>query len=77
MRRPPVWKMVKEAVKNLPSGPVRYSEIKDYIISSYGNVKENTIEQQIRFCTVNHPSRIYGPENQRSRVANMAILWWL
>lgn len=66
--RPYVWQMIKEAVENL-GGKATYSQIKDYIRSKYGEVKEGTINCQIVVCTVNHPSRIYYPENGRPRAA--------
>lgn len=67
--RPYVWQMVKEAVESL-GGKATYSEIKDYIRNKYGEVKESTINCHIIVCTVNHPSRIYYPQNNKPRVSN-------
>lgn len=68
-KRPPVRQMIKEAVENL-GGKASYSEIKDYIWKKYGDVNEGTINCQIISCTVNHPSRIHYPVNQKPRKAN-------
>jgi hypothetical protein len=61
--------MIKEAVEKL-GGKATYSEIKDYIRHKYGEVNEGTINCQIIACTVNQPSRIHYPENNKARVAN-------
>lgn len=61
--------MIKDAVENL-GGKATYSDIKDYIKDTYGNVNKNTINCQIIVCTVNHPSRIHYPENKKPRIAN-------
>jgi hypothetical protein len=61
--------MIEDAVENL-GGKAKYSDIKDYIKNTYGNVNENTINCQIIVCTVNHPSRIHYPENKKPRIAN-------
>jgi hypothetical protein len=65
-RRPPVWQMVREAIENL-GGRASYKDIIGYIKGKYGDVNENTIRCQIIICTVNHPSRIYYPENKKPR----------
>ncbi|PDM38888.1 DUF91 domain-containing protein [Parageobacillus toebii] len=62
--------MIKEAVENSPNEKVTYTEIKNYIKNKYGNVNENTINAQIIVCTVNQPSRVHYPENQKPRIAN-------
>jgi len=67
--KPYVWQMVKEAVEKL-SGKTTYSGIKNYIRNKYGEVNESTINCQIIVSTVNHPSRIYYPENKKPRIAN-------
>lgn len=69
MYKKPVWQMIREAVESL-GGKASYSEIRDYIRRKYGNVNENTINCQIIICTVNHPSRVHFPENNRPRIAN-------
>jgi len=65
-RRPFVWQMVREAVENL-GGRASYKDIIGYVKGKYGDVNENTIRCQIIICTVNHPSRIHYPENNKPR----------
>ena len=65
INRPPVWKMVREAVESLGSASRR--EIIDYIKGRYGDVNERTIQAHITLCAVNHPSRIHYPPNRRPR----------
>ncbi|MFC2166955.1 endonuclease NucS domain-containing protein [Acidobacteriota bacterium] len=67
--KPFVWQMVKEAVEKL-GGKTNYSEIRKYILDTYGDVNENTITCQIIVCTVNHTSRIHYPENKKPRMTN-------
>jgi len=55
--RPPVWKMVKEAVESL-CGRATHRDIINYIQSRYGPVNEGTIRCQITACTVNKPKRV-------------------
>lgn len=69
MDRPPVWKMIKEAIENL-NGKASYSEIKNYINGKWADVNESTINAQIIVLTVNQPSRIHYPENKNPRLAN-------
>ena len=65
----PVWQMVKEAVEAL-KGKAKYAEIKEYIKLNYGDVNESTINCTIIVCTVNVPSRIHYPENNKPRQAD-------
>ncbi len=67
--RPPVWEMIKEAIDMLPDKVLTYAQIKEYIRSKYRDVNEATINAQIIICTVNQPSRIHYPENQKPRQA--------
>lgn len=67
--RPAVWEMIKEAVDHSPDTVLAYAQIKDYIHQKYGDVNDATINAQIIVCTVNQPSRIYYPENQKPRQA--------
>ena len=64
--RPPIWKMVKEAVENL-GGKASHRDIINYIQSKYGPVNESTIRCQITVCTVNKPSRVNFPQNKKPR----------
>jgi len=68
-QRPPVWEMVKEAVKAM-NGEASYKEIKDYIWQQYPDVKERTINCQIIICSVNQNSRVYYPANRKPRQCN-------
>ncbi|NFA42580.1 DUF91 domain-containing protein [Clostridium botulinum] len=67
--KPYVWQMIKEAMDNI-GDKASYSDIKKYIHSKYGDVNDSTITCQIIVCTVNHPSRIHYPENNKSRTAD-------
>lgn len=68
-RRPPVWKMIKEATEKL-GGEAYHREIISYIKKKYGPANENTIRSQITICTVNVPSRINFPENAKPHKCN-------
>jgi len=61
--------MIKEAVEAL-GGTATYRKIITYIREKYRDVNEGTIRCQIVICTVNHPSRIHYPQNQRPRICN-------
>src|SRR4051812_19461884 len=67
--RPTVWEMIKEAVDTLSDTVLTYAQIKEFIRSKYHDVNEATINAQILICTVNQPSRIHYPENQKPRRA--------
>ena len=67
--RPPVWKMVKEAVESL-GGRASHQDIINYIQNKYGPVNESTIRCQITICTVNKPSRVNFPQNKKPRKCN-------
>src|SRR5436190_5388400 len=67
--RPPVWKMIKEAINAL-NGKATYPEIKNYINNKYDNVREGTINCQLIECTVNQPSRIHYQENSKPRICD-------
>lgn len=68
-RRPPVWKMIKEAMEKL-GGEAYHRDIISYIKKKYGPANENTMRSQITICTVNVPSRINFPENAKPRKCN-------
>lgn len=63
----PVRLMIREAIEAL-GGTASYREIINYIRGKYGDVNENTIRCQIIICTVNAPSRVHYPENERPRI---------
>lgn len=69
LERPPVWKMVREAIDALGS-PTTNAAIKDWILQKYPGTNVTTIRCHITICTVNHNSRIHYPENKKPRVAN-------
>lgn len=67
--KPPVWKMVKEAVEAL-GGTTTNIAVRDWILKRYPGTNATTIGCQIAVCTVNHSSRIHYPENQKPRKAD-------
>lgn len=69
MERPYVWQMIKEAVENL-GGKATYPEIKKYISDKWGDVNNSTINAQCLVLSVNQPSRIHYPENNKPRTTN-------
>lgn len=69
LQKPPVWRMVKEAVEAL-GGSTTNVEVRDWILEKYPGTKANTIGCQIIVCTVNHASRVHFSENQRARRAD-------
>lgn len=64
--RPPIWKIIKEAVENL-GGEASHRDILRYIKAGYGAINEGTIRCQITICTVNANSRVHYPENGKPR----------
>jgi len=69
IEKPFVWQMIKEAVEKL-NGRAAYSDIRSYINGKWENVNSSTITAQTIVLTVNHPSRIHYPENQKPRLSN-------
>jgi hypothetical protein len=67
-QRPPVWKMVKEAVEAL-GGTTTNIAVRDWILKKYPGTNPTTIACQITVSTVNHLSRIHYSENQKPRMA--------
>lgn len=66
----PVWQMVFDAVKTRGSDVIDISEIRQYILTAYGDVNVGTINCQIIVCCVNRQSRVNYFENLKPRVAN-------
>lgn len=64
--KPPVWKMVKEAVEALGS-PTTNVMVRDWILKKYPGTNKSTIGCQTIISTVNHDSRIHYPENKKPR----------
>jgi endonuclease len=67
-QKPPVWKMVKEAVEAL-GGKTTNVAVRDWILKKYPGTNPTTVSCQIIVSTVNHASRIHYPENQKPRKA--------
>lgn len=67
--KPPVWRMISEAIHHL-NGKGSYTEIKHYIHSKWENVNDSTINAQLISISVNQPSRIHYPENDKPRITN-------
>ena len=67
--KPYVWRMIKEAVKEL-NGTASYTDIKKYIADKWGEVNSATVTDQIQVLTVNHNSRIHYPENHKPRLTD-------
>ncbi len=66
--KPPVWRMVKEAVETL-GGKTTNVAVRDWILNRYPGTNTTTISCQIIVCTVNHASRIHYSDNQKPRKA--------
>jgi endonuclease len=64
--RPPVWRLIQQAVESLGS-PTTNVAVRDWILQKYPGTNTGTIQAQIAYCTVNHDSRVHGPENRRVR----------
>ncbi len=67
--RPPVHEMVKNAVESL-GGIATYKQIIEWIDEKFRNVNHGTIRAQTIACSVNQPSRVHYPENQKERNSN-------
>lgn len=68
-QRPPVWKMVREAMNELGPSTTNVA-VRDWILRGYPDTNTGTISCQTIFVTVNHNSRIHYPENTKPRLAN-------
>ncbi len=62
----PIREKIRNAVEDI-GGQVTNAQIIDWIEKKYGNVKQNTIANQIMACTVNRVSRTNMPECQKPR----------
>jgi len=60
--------MVREAIVQL-GGKAAPVDIRNYLQSAYPGVNENSVNAHITLCTVNSPSRINFPQNQKVRQA--------
>ena len=66
----PVWQMVLEAVETIGVDVIDIAEIRNYILTKYGDVNIGTINCQIIVCCVNRQSRVNYFENLKPRIAN-------
>ena len=67
-QRPTLYQMVREAIMQL-GGKASPSDIRAYLREKYQGVNQNSVNAHIALCTVNSPSRINFPQNQKSRPA--------
>ncbi|NQT82050.1 DUF91 domain-containing protein [bacterium] len=67
--KPPVWKMIREAVEAL-GGKTANVAVRHWVLQRYPGTNPATIQCQIVSCTVNHPSRIHYPQNKKPRMSN-------
>ena len=68
-RQPYVREMVREAVEAL-GGRASNVAVRDWILTRYPDTNASTIQQQIIFCSVNHPSRTNVAHNREPRRAD-------
>lgn len=66
--QPPVRQMIREAVEALGS-PTTNVAVRDWVLGHYPGTDPGTFGHQIRFCSVNQPSRIHQGTNQNPRAA--------
>ena len=68
-KQPYVRQMIREAVEAL-GGRTTNVAVRDWVLQKYPDTNPSTIQQQMLFCSVNHPSRIHAPHNKRPRRAD-------
>ncbi len=66
--RPYVWQMMKEAVEALGS-PTTNVAVRNWILRKYPGTNRSTIQTQIIYSTVNHPSRVHAPDLRKPMIA--------
>ena len=88
--QPPVWKLVRKAVIALlgdNGGQISFQQIKDYILTLYEDVNPDTVDRQIRRCSVNSQARTGFHPNKKARITdgeydflyipeNMQVQWY-
>lgn len=67
--RPYLADMLREAIGAL-GGSGTNVEVRDWVLSKYPGTNPNSVSGEIISRTVNHPSRVHFPTNQRPRIAN-------
>ncbi len=70
VKKLPVWQMIKEAAEQSKNPIISYGEIREYILSRDHSVNPLTINCQIIACSVNQPSRLHYPGNNKPRICN-------
>lgn len=68
MARPPIWQLIRDAVKPLDR-EFTYAEVKQLLWAQYPDLNEATINCQMIICSVNMQSRVHYPENKKPRMA--------
>ena len=66
----PVREMVKKAVEAL-GGKASYKQMIEWVTKNYGDVNHGTIRAKTIACTVNQPSRVHYPENNKPRESDL------
>jgi hypothetical protein len=66
--RSPVWKIIKETMVDL-GGKATTKGLIDAVNRKYEGINQGTLRCQITICTVNSPSRVNYPENNKPRSA--------
>jgi|WetSurMetagenome_2_1015567.scaffolds.fasta_scaffold365035_2 hypothetical protein len=62
---------IKDAITNLHTGMLEYSEIFDYITNKFGPINsKDSFRDDIEACTVNIPSRVNYGRNKKPRKCN-------
>jgi hypothetical protein len=61
--------MIKEAIQALGS-PTTNVAVRNWILRKYPGTNRSTIQTQIIYCTVNHPSRVHAPDLRKPMTAN-------
>lgn len=68
MTSPSGRNMIRQAMEEL-GGTVTNTQLREAVMKRYPDANASSINTQINFCTVNSPSRVHSPENQKPRVA--------
>ncbi len=68
-KQPYVREMIREAVEAL-GGRTTNVAVRDWVLQKYPDTNPSTIQQQMLFCSVNHPSRIHAPHDKQPRRAD-------
>src|SRR5437588_237834 len=69
MSKPYVREMVRSAITHF-NGRATKKQIRDFVNEHWDDVNPGTLQAIIMMLTVNHPSRIHQPENNKPRLTN-------